>query len=84
MSDEGTIHAVPELKGVEQGVDLSQEAAVVKINEDEIQYLMARGVDMETATALIVRGFLDVAVEGLPPALQAEMKKYIELDEHVN
>jgi Fe-S cluster assembly scaffold protein SufB len=81
LSDEGVIYAVPELKGVVQGVDLSHEAAVGKINEDEIQYLMARGVDADTATALIVRGFLDVDIEGLPPALQAEMKKNIELGE---
>jgi hypothetical protein len=81
LSDEGVIYAVPELLGVKQGVDLSHEAAVGKINEDEIQYLMARGVDADTATALIVRGFLDVDIEGLPPALQAEMKKNIELGE---
>lgn len=81
LSDEGVIYAVPELKGIVQGVDLSHEAAVGKINEDEIQYLMARGVDADTATALIVRGFLDVDIEGLPPALQAEMKKNIELGE---
>ena len=81
LSDEGTIYAVPELLGIKQGVDLSHEAAVGKINEDEIQYLMARGVDADTATALIVRGFLDVDIEGLPPALQAEMKKNIELGE---
>ncbi len=81
LSNEGVIYAVPELKGIVQGVDLSHEAAVGKINEDEIQYLMARGVDADTATALIVRGFLDVDIEGLPPALQAEMKKNIELGE---
>ncbi|HTY91859.1 MAG TPA: SufD family Fe-S cluster assembly protein [Methanocella sp.] len=81
LSDEGVIYAVPELLGVKQGVDLSHEAAVGKINEDEIQYLMARGVDSDTATALIVRGFLNVDIEGLPPALQAEMKKAIELGE---
>jgi Fe-S cluster assembly scaffold protein SufB len=81
LSNDGIIYAVPELKGVVQGVDLSHEAAVGKINEDEIQYLMARGVDADTATALIVRGFLDVDIEGLPPALQAEMKKNIELGE---
>lgn len=81
LSDEGTIYAVPELLGVKMGVDLSHEAAVGKINEEEIQYLMARGVDADTATALIVRGFLDVDIEGLPPALQAEMKKAIELGE---
>jgi Fe-S cluster assembly scaffold protein SufB len=82
LDDEGVIYAVPELKGIVQGVDLSHEAAVGKINEDEIQYLMARGVSADTATALIVRGFLDVDIEGLPAQLQAEMKKAIDLGEN--
>ena len=64
LDDDGVIYAVPELLGTVQGVDLSHEAAVGKIDEDEIQYLMARGVDADTATALIVRGFLDVDWKG--------------------
>jgi hypothetical protein len=81
LGDGGIIYAVPELLGSIPGVDLSHEAAVGKIAEEEIQYLMARGIDADTATALIVRGFLDVDVKGLPPELQAEMKKTIELGE---
>jgi uncharacterized protein len=79
LSDKGTIYAVPELLGNAQGVDLSHEAAVGKIAAEEIQYLMARGLDEDTATALIVRGFLDVDIQGLPPALQEEMKKTISM-----
>ena len=81
LGDGGVIYAVPELLGHVPGVDLSHEAAVGKIAEEEIQYLMSRGVDADTATALIVRGFLDVDVKGLPPQLQAEMKRTIELGE---
>ena len=84
LDDEGVIYAVPELLGTVQGVDLSHEAAVGKINEDEIQYLMARGVDADNATALIVRGFLDVDIEGLPEQLKAEMKKAIEMGENAS
>ncbi|BAI60482.1 putative ABC transporter [Methanocella paludicola SANAE] len=81
LSGDGTIYAVPELLGTVPGVDLSHEAAVGKIAEEEIQYLMSRGVDSDTATALIVRGFLDVDIHGLPPELQAEIKKTIDLGE---
>lgn len=81
MGDSGTIHAIPELKGSIAGVDLSHEAAVGKIAEEEIEYLMARGLSREEATATIVRGFLNVDIEGLPPILQAEMKKAIEASE---
>jgi Fe-S cluster assembly scaffold protein SufB len=81
LSGDGAIYAVPELLGTVPGVDLSHEAAVGKIAEEEIQYLMARGVDSDTATALIVRGFLDVDIHGLPPELQAEIKRTIDLGE---
>jgi hypothetical protein len=77
MGDTGTIHAVPELKGMLAGVDLSHEAAVGKIAEEEVEYLMARGLTRDEATAAIIRGFLKVDIEGLPAMLNAEMQKAI-------
>ncbi len=77
LSDEGSILAIPELDGRVSGVDMSHEAAVGKIAEEEIQYLMARGLTDEEATAAIVRGFLDVEIKGLPEHLQAEIRKAI-------
>jgi len=77
----GTIHAIPELKGTLAGIDLSHEAAVGKIAEEEIEYLMARGLTRSEATATIVRGFLRVDIEGLPPLLNAELQRAIETSE---
>jgi len=81
LGKEGTIHAVPELKGTLAGVDLSHEAAVGKIAEEEIEYLMARGLTRNEATATIVRGFLHVDIEGLPPVLNAELQQAIDASE---
>jgi hypothetical protein len=81
LQEEGTIHAIPELKGNMAGVDLSHEAAVGKIAEEEVDYLMARGLTRSEATATIVRGFLRVEIEGLPPMLGAELKRAIETSE---
>jgi len=78
LADRGTIRAVPELTGRLAGIDLSHEAAVGKIAEDEVEYLMSRGLSRDEATAMIVRGFLKVDIEGLPPMLEAELKKAIE------
>jgi Fe-S cluster assembly scaffold protein SufB len=77
----GVIHAIPELRGELAGVDLSHEAAVGKIAEEEVEYLMARGLTRDEATATIVRGFLRVDIEGLPPELAAELKQAIETSE---
>ena len=81
LSDEGMIHAIPELQGNKKEVDLSHEAAVGKIAREEVEYLMARGLTEDEATATIVRGFLHVEIEGLPPELKAEMDRAVEMSE---
>jgi Fe-S cluster assembly scaffold protein SufB len=77
LSEEGRIRAIPELDGWVAGVEMSHEAAVGKISQDEIEYLMSRGLSEEEATALIVRGFLNVKMEGLPKELQDEIERVI-------
>ncbi len=81
LQDDGTIHAIPELKGTLPGIDLSHEAAVGKIAEEEVEYLMARGLTRAEATATIVRGFLRVDIEGLPPLLTTELQRVIQESE---
>jgi len=63
------------------GIDLSHEAAVGKIAEEEVEYLMSRGLTRTEATATIVRGFLRVDIEGLPPELNAELQRAVETSE---
>lgn len=78
LSDEGMIHAIPELEARTSNAELSHEAAVGKIAPEEIEYLMARGLNEEDAVATIVRGFLNVNIEGLPDALKGEIDKVIQ------
>jgi Fe-S cluster assembly scaffold protein SufB len=81
LSERGRIHAVPELEGRAGGVNLSHEAAVGKIAEEEVRYLMARGLSSEEATSAIVRGFLDVEIKGLPEHLKGEMQRAVRIGE---
>jgi uncharacterized protein len=74
----GVVHAIPELEGRVAGVDMSHEAAVGKIAAEEVEYLMARGLDEEEAVSTIVRGFLNVKIEGLPMALEDELERAIQ------
>ncbi len=79
MLKEGTILAIPELEAKHPNVDLSHEAAVGKIAEEEIFYLMARGLSRDEATSAIIRGFLDVEIKGLPEFLKREIEKAVEM-----
>jgi Fe-S cluster assembly scaffold protein SufB len=81
LSDEGSIRAIPELDGRVAGVEMSHEAAVGKISQEEIEYLMARGLSEREATALIVRGFLRVEMVGLPGPLKREIDRLVEESE---
>ncbi len=78
LSPKGIIYAIPELEGQVAGVDMSHEAAVGKIAAEEVEYLMARGLDEDEAISTIVRGFLKVKIEGLPAALEAEMERAVQ------
>lgn len=73
----GLMHAIPELRAKVPGVEMSHEAAVGKIDQREIEYLMARGIDEEEAVSTIVRGFLNVDIEGLPESLKQKLDKTI-------
>ncbi|MDF2953223.1 MAG: Fe-S cluster assembly scaffold protein SufB [Thermodesulfobacterium sp.] len=79
LSDEGIMKAIPELDSHFYDVELTHEAAVGKIAQEEVEYLMARGLSEDEATSLIVKGFLTVKIEGIPPALQAQIDKTLEL-----
>ena len=74
----GRIHAIPELDAHLEGVELSHEAAVGKIAQEEIEYLQARGLDEDEATSTIVRGFLNVEMEGLPNELKKAIDEQID------
>ena len=76
--NKGSIHAIPELEGKVDGVEMSHEAAVGKIAQDEILYLMSRGLSEDEATATIVRGFLSVDIPGLPAQLKAQIDRAVE------
>jgi Fe-S cluster assembly scaffold protein SufB len=79
LSDDSLIYSVPELEGSSTDLELSHEAAVGKIAEEEVLYLMSRGLTEEEAASMIVKGFLSMDITGLPPELANETKKMIDL-----
>ena len=78
LAKKGLIHAIPELEGHADGVEMSHEAAVGKIAEDEVLYLMSRGLTRDQATSAIVRGFLKIELRGLPERLKKQIDELTE------
>lgn len=78
MDDKSLMESIPELIARKKGVEITHEAAVGKISEKEIVYLMTRKLSRDQAVSLIIRGFMDVSILGLPEALNAEIKSIVE------
>ncbi|ABP66164.1 SufBD protein [Caldicellulosiruptor saccharolyticus DSM 8903] len=78
FSEEGVMYAVPELlsDGAPQS-HLSHEAAIGPIAEEEVEYLMARGLSKDDAISLITQGFMDVKILGLPKHLENYIQELI-------
>jgi Fe-S cluster assembly scaffold protein SufB len=73
----GTQRAIPILEANVEDIELSHEAAVGRIAREQIEYLMARGLTEDEAVGMIVRGFLDVGIQGIPDELKASIDETI-------
>ena len=73
----GMIYSVPEIRGG-FGTELSHEAAIGRIAKDKIEYLMTRKMTEDEAVSIIIRGFLNVKVKGIPSSIQKQIDEIIE------
>ena len=63
----------------EDDVQMGHEATVSKVSEDQMFYLMSRGLSEEEAMAMIVRGFVEPIAKELPMEYALELNRLIEL-----
>ncbi|WP_336921152.1 Fe-S cluster assembly protein SufB [Aquipuribacter sp. SD81] len=63
----------------EDDVRMGHEATVSKVSEDQLFYLMSRGMPESEAMAMIVRGFIEPVARELPMEYALELNKLIEL-----
>ena len=63
----------------EDDVTLGHEATVSKVSEDQLFYLMSRGMEETEAMAMIVRGFVEPIARELPMEYALELNRLIEL-----
>lgn len=61
-------------------LDIGHEASVSKINDEQMAYLMAKGLSAQQAQAMIVNGFIDCFVKELPMEYAIEINRLISLE----
>lgn len=77
LGKNGVNVAIPELDARVPDVEMTHEASLGKIARDQVDYIMSRGLTEDEAVGMIVRGFLEVGIRGIPEELKAEIDKTI-------
>lgn len=70
----------PHMKIHNNKVKIGHEASVGKLGQDQLFYLMSRGISEAEASALIVNGFIEPIVKELPMEYAMELNRLIELE----
>ena len=79
LDSESRSDTYPYIEIDEDDVSVGHEASVSKIGEEQLFYLMSRGIDEDEAAAMIVGGFIEPLVKELPMEYAVEMNRLIQL-----
>jgi Fe-S cluster assembly scaffold protein SufB len=75
MKQGGTTLAIPELEARIADVDMTHEASIGRVAEEQIEYLKSRGMDEETALEMIIKGFLDTTGADIPEPVREQISR---------
>lgn len=79
MGDQCGAHTFPYIDIENQSAQVEHEATTSKIGEDQIFYCLQRGIDAESAVALIVNGYAKEVLKQLPMEFAVEAQKLLAL-----
>ena len=79
LDEESTSETKPYMEVEERDAQIGHEATVSKIGEDQLFYLMSRGLSESAAMSLIVNGFIEPVTRTLPMEYAVEWSRLIEL-----
>jgi len=80
LDDQSRSDTYPTMEIDEQDVSITHEATVSKISDEQMFYLMSRGVKEDEAMNMIVRGFVEPIVKELPLEYAVELNRLIALE----
>jgi len=79
LDEESTSETKPYMEVAERDAQIGHEATVSKIGEDQLFYLMSRGLSESQAMGMIVNGFIEPITRTLPMEYAVEWSRLIEL-----
>ena len=79
LDDRSRSDTYPYIEAAAQDVNMGHEASVTKIGEDQLFYLMSRGLSEQEANAMVVNGFIEPLVKELPMEYALELNRLIQI-----
>jgi Fe-S cluster assembly protein SufB len=79
LDDQSRSDTYPYIEIDNEDVTIGHEATVSKVGEEQLFYLMSRGLSEEEATTMVVSGFIEPLVKELPMEYAIEMNRLIQL-----
>ncbi|HSO28024.1 MAG TPA: Fe-S cluster assembly protein SufB, partial [Anaerolineales bacterium] len=79
LGDKSRSDTYPYIEIDENDVNIGHEASVSKVGEEQLFYLMSRGLSEADATGMVVSGFIEPLVKELPMEYAIEMNRLIQL-----
>lgn len=80
LLDEAAVSNTYPLNVLRRGdVEISHEASVSRIDEEQIFYLMSRGIEREDALSIVMNGFIEPIVKQLPMEYAVELNRLIDM-----
>jgi Fe-S cluster assembly protein SufB len=79
LNPESRSDTYPYIEVEEDNVTVGHEASVSKVGEEQLFYLMSRGLNEDEANAMIVNGFIEPLAKELPPEFSLELRRLIEI-----
>jgi Fe-S cluster assembly protein SufB len=79
LDEDSRSDTYPYIEIDEDDVTIGHEASVSKVGEEQLFYLMSRGLSEEEATSMVVSGFIEPLVKELPMEYAIEMNRLIQL-----
>ncbi|UOQ48170.1 Fe-S cluster assembly protein SufB [Gracilibacillus caseinilyticus] len=80
MDNKSTSDTIPYNEILNENISLEHEAKVSKVSEEQLFYLMSRGISEEEATEMIVMGFIEPFTKELPMEYAVEMNRLIKFE----
>jgi len=80
LDPDSTSNTYPYMDINSNAVSIEHEAHVSRISEEQLFYLMSRGMSEEEASLMIVNGFLDPLIKQLPMEYAVELNRLIDLE----